>query len=161
MKEIRNISFTVVEMMVTLIISVISLFTILSIFDIGQNSYNKLKNESQMQADAFFAFELMKNSVRRTYGSVTIENWSNPPWKSQVLVIENSAFGLYQSASNQPLEFVYMKDLTKPNERDRLLSNLTSGNLVFTQAGNLVTAQISGKKGKESFSINTSAVKRN
>ncbi|KPK96718.1 MAG: hypothetical protein AMJ95_12665 [Omnitrophica WOR_2 bacterium SM23_72] len=158
MKKKKNRAFTIVEMMVTLIISVISLFAILSIFDIGQNSYNKLKNESQVQADAFFAFELIKNFVRRTYGSITIENWSNPPWKSQVLVIENNAFGLYQSASNHPMRFVYRYP---DGAMDVLLDNLSSGNLVFTQAGNLVNAQFSGKKGKESFYINTSAVKRN
>ena len=162
MKRAGPKGFTIVEMLITLIISVVFLFAILAIFNIGQSSYSKMKNESQVEADAYFAFELMKNSLRRTYGTVAVENWTNPPWIYPVLVVGNSAFGLYQGSSGQPIRFVYLKDKTQTNNQDILLSDLSSDTiLTFTPNGNMITAQLSGKKGKNSFSVSMSAVKRN
>ena len=99
--------------------------------------------------------------MRKTNDSVTIEDWSNPPWKSQLLVVGNSAFGLFQPDGNPAIDFVYLRDKNDPNNRDVILYKANPMNLTFSQNGKLVVVQIQGEKDNKSFNLATSVERRN
>jgi len=157
----QNHAFTLAELMISLIVSITIFFIIMTIFGIGKSSYEKINQESQLYNDILYGFELMKNSVRKASTSVTIENWANPPWKSQILVVDNRAFGLYQANSNAVQDFVYLADKSNINNRKVILSNANPINWIFTANGSLITIQTNGKKNKESFDLTTAVCKRN
>jgi len=164
--------FTLTEFLVAVIIGAIILLSVTTLSGISQNSYEHIRQESGTYGEILSGLELMKNEVRKTNGGVAIENWDST-WKSQVLVVGSSAFGVHQSNSTAPKSFVYLKDKTNPTAQDVIFS-LTSANMTnealslnFSQTSTLVTARVQGRKyipGKEQcepFDLQTSVSQRN
>lgn len=152
-------AFTLVEMMVSLIIGVVLTFVILTLGHLNQNSYEGIRKESMVYDDIFCGFELIKNSLRKAQDPVTIANWTNPPWKSQVLVVGDTAFGLYQS--NSTVDFVYLKNKNNTTQRDVILAGASPINLTFSQNATLFTTRIQGKKYSKPFNLTDSVSRRN
>ena len=150
--KLKHQAFTLVELIVGLLIGSIFFLTVGLISGIGQSSFENLKKESQTYSDMFNGFELMRNSVHKA-SSVTIDNSKNPPW----LVVDNSAFAIFKPDN----KFVYLKDKSNTSAQDVILDQASSLNWTLVTNGALIGVQIQGKKGKESFDLSTSMLRRN
>jgi prepilin-type N-terminal cleavage/methylation domain-containing protein len=161
----RNVKgFTLVEMIAGLTIGAILILMIGGISSICQSSFENLRKESGVYGDVFYGFNLIKFSVRKAQGAINISNEMDPNWKSQVLTVDNSAFGLYQPPGTKT-EFVYLKNKSDTSNRDIFMEvdsnkNETIG-FIPTQNGKIVTVRVYGQKDKESFDLSTSVMRRN
>lgn len=155
---------TLTELIIGLAIGVILILMIGGISSICQSSFENLRKESGVYNDVFYGLNLIKFSVRKAQGTINVGNEMDPNWKSQVLTMGNSAFGLYKPPGTKT-EFVYLKNKSDTTKRDILMEVDSNKNetIVFTpsQNGKIVTVRVYGRKDKESFDLSTSVMRRN
>ena len=156
----KNRAFTLTELIVGVVIGSIFMLAVGTISGIGQSSFENIKRESQVYGDMFNGLELMKNTIHKA-SSVSVNNWSNPPWIRPVLVADNSAFGLYKPADSPTVDLVYLKDKNNTSARDIILYKANSLDWTFSENGKLITVEIQGQKDTEDFDLSTSILKRN
>jgi prepilin-type N-terminal cleavage/methylation domain-containing protein len=152
--------FSLIELVTGLAIGAILLLMIAAISNIGNNSYQALRKEAAVYDDIFFGFNLIKQCVRKASAISIEKNWPDPPWKSEILIVDNSAFGLYQEGENQRIDFVYLKDRTEPTDRDIILTGAQTPTLDFSQDGRLITVNLKGEKDRVRFDLSTAVMRR-
>ena len=160
----NNRGFTIVELLVSMIVSGILILTIVYISSISRNSYQKVLDEAAVFDDITYGFKLMQNRVHQTSG-VTIES-ATGSWASQKLVVENgdvdNVFGLYDSGNT--IDFVYLDNKDYESQREVLFSipipSTETPNLTFSQNGKALTAHFTGTKNKIKFDLTTTIQRR-
>jgi prepilin-type N-terminal cleavage/methylation domain-containing protein len=166
----KSKGLTLAELIIALVISAVILLTIGVISQVGPGSYHKLESESGLYSDIIYGFDLMKNKARAAR-AVTIEA-PRRNWRSDKLILtdvtgNSSAFGLYQPARSQNIDFVYLRDSTDETNRDVIFSNPDPiGNpvtLILTPdaAGEYIDVRLSGTITNESFNLTSGIYMRN
>lgn len=151
--------FTSIELIIGLAVGAILILMIGAISSIGKVSFDKAMKESSVYNDVFSGLNLIKFLGREAH-ILNIAGAYDSDWKSQILEVDNKAFGLYQPAGKK-IDFVYLKDKSVHSQQDVLLDDADSLTLTLTQAGKIVTVRAQGQKNKESFDLSTSVMRRN
>lgn len=151
--------FTSVELIVGLIVGAILVLMIGAISSIGNASFDKAVNESSFYNDAFSGINRIMFLGRKAY-EINISNTPDSNWKSQILELDNRAFGLYQP-DGAKIDFVFLNDKADLSQRDILVDDADSLTLNLVQSGRMVTVTLQGQKGKESINLSTSVMMRN
>jgi len=171
--------FSLVEMQIAMVISVIVILAIGFIASISNNTYNKVRQEAELYNDISHTIKMIQNRVHAAQSASVITTVSNP-WGSPRLIIDNSAFGIYiLSSQERALVFLPDKDdasgcpnhdgttcevlistsnvlnnlLTDPIERDVLT-------LTITSSTNYYTLVITGRKDKIPFNFQVEVLRR-
>lgn len=161
----KNKAFTLTELVIGLMIGVFILLAVGAISQVGPESYEKLRGESQVYNDIMYGFDLIKSKVHSAK-VVGLENWHRAEWPEDMLVLDDSAFGIYVPKKSTERQFVYLKDKDNINteeDQDKILIGADINTLAFTldQTQRNITVRITGNKGKVGFDLTTAASKRN
>lgn len=147
-----------------LIICAIIILIIGAISSIGINSFENLREKATVYSDVlYYGFDLIKNSVRKAH-AIDINYLPSPSdgqWVSQAIIADARAFALFKQNTSPAIDFVYLKDKTKPDERDVIFYQADNMSLTPAINGKLLTINIQGVKNDESFDLTTSVMKRN
>jgi prepilin-type N-terminal cleavage/methylation domain-containing protein len=159
----RKKGITLVELLVALTISSVLILMVGFLSQIAVSSHVQLKNEGDVYSDLFYGLSRLSFLARQA-SALGEDTWPYPPWVSKMLIVDNSAFGLYQPAG-QKIDFVFVPDKNNRAVRDPLLTQADEMSFTVAQNGKSVVINILGKKqtqeGKqESFSISNFVVTR-
>jgi len=133
-------------MLLVMIIMAIMVIAVAKISDAAFSSHKKLRGESLVFHDLFWALDFMKHKVMNA-DTVTIDaSWTGAQWKSSALVTDASAFVLYQPAGSTGVNFVFVPDITDKSNVETIFSAGESMSFTPTQSSKLVTLIIVGKK---------------
>ncbi|MBF0521450.1 MAG: prepilin-type N-terminal cleavage/methylation domain-containing protein [Candidatus Omnitrophica bacterium] len=155
--------FTLTELIVALIVSIVLMMTVGAIASIGNDSYSNLMKEANIYNDVYFGLDLIQSlSHKATTISVDTVN--------KTLTIDKLVFSVSKKKITDTVsDFIYTNTLT--NAQTILFSGV--GNLSFVPSlsadGKIVTASLSGTKSfggintskAVTFNVSTSAMRRN
>ncbi|MBN2119963.1 MAG: prepilin-type N-terminal cleavage/methylation domain-containing protein [Candidatus Omnitrophica bacterium] len=156
----RKRGFTIIELLISLIIGGILILMIGAISLASHKSHMTIHNQAQVHNDVFYGFELAANRLRAANSAWVENTWPNPPWTSDILIIDNSAFAVYNSTQDQMASFVYLPDRSDTSIRKTIFQ---SGLVNFYPAknGNLFSIRLVGKQNLNPFDFSTKVLKRN
>lgn len=170
------LGFSLVELLITMIISTIVLLSIGMISTISNSSYNKVRHEADIYNDISHGLKFIQNKVHSAQSVSRKDPTGN--WKSEYLLIDNTtAVGVYPCQSNcetaSELHLAYFPDTTNTNVREILLkiTNVLTNDiddpverdvilLDITSSSGFFTLTLSGRKSKVPFNIQTKILKR-
>lgn len=152
-------ALTMVELLVALVISCVLLLLVGALSNIAFSSHKQLKEVGDVYSDLFYGLSRMSFLARKS-SALTSDTWPNPPWVSDMLIADNSAFGLYQQPAGSKIDFVFVPDKSDPAVREPLLTQAEPMSFTVTQSGKSVTVDIQGTKQNESFTISNFVVMR-
>jgi len=160
MKKESVKALTMVELLVALVISSILILMVGVLSNIALSSHKQLREAGDVYSDIFYGLSRMTFLARKA-SVLTLDNtWPNPPWVSNVLIVDNSGFGLYQPAG-QKVDFVFVPDKNDKTVTEPLLTQAdTMTFTVSTPVGKSVAVGIRGTKQNESFAVNNFVVMR-
>ena len=161
--------FSLVEMLVSLIMAAILILTVGVISTIANSSFSRLNKEQQIYNDISYGFKLLQYKVRAS-SSIAAGNRSAPWVSGQHFLVDNGAFGLYQTSA-ATTDFVYDNGV----QRETIFSVPQPGTVTLScpvpVASQSVTVHLVGKKlvtvgsfgemNYISFDMQTTALRRN
>lgn len=153
------------ELQVALVISVILILAVAGISQISGESYKKLQRESAVYGDLSYAMKMVRNRVRESSLVSVDENPTDPGWVgSEVLIVDDSAFGLYRAADQTDAQFVYIPNRADPSQRETLINfgSQFDTNLFDFKAENGVVSieEVTGHRDGIPFSLPEVTIKR-
>lgn len=160
----KDNAFTLVEMMITLVITTFLILAIVTSVNIGNRYYGKLCQETGIYNDIAYGLKLIANRVHTA--QVFSISTGTSPWSGQCLVVGNEKFGVYNSGAS--IDFVYLPNKNDESKREVILSVALneSLNLNFTDAdyptlkGSAVKIKVSGTKYNIPFNFSETATRR-
>jgi prepilin-type N-terminal cleavage/methylation domain-containing protein len=159
MKILSPKALTMVELLVALVISSVLILMVGAISNIAFSSHTQLKNENDVYSDLFYGLSRLTFLAHKA-SALTLDNtWPTPPWGPNMLIVDNSAFGLYQPVGEK-IYFVFVPDKTNQTVREPLLTQADTMSFTITPNGKSVTLQIQGTKNNESFTVSNFVVTR-
>jgi len=145
--------FTLVEMLVALLISSILILMVGVLSQVAFSSHDRIRTKADVYDDVFYGLSRLSFQARKA-STITLKTWANPPWLPNMLVIDNSAFGLYRPAGSLTTDFVFVPDINNTANREPILTGANPLTFTFSVSGKLVTVQeLSGTKNSEGFSV--------
>jgi len=148
-----------VELLVALVISSVLILMVGSLSNIALSSHVQLKKEGDVYSDLFYGLSRLAFLARKA-SILTVDNtWPNPPWVSNMLIVDNSAFGLYKP-SGQKVGFVFVPDKNNKTVTEPLLIQSDTESFTVTPIGKSVSIDIQGTKNKEEFNVSNFVVMR-
>jgi prepilin-type N-terminal cleavage/methylation domain-containing protein len=152
--------FTLAELLVTMVISAVLILMVGAISQIAFSSHDQIKKEGDVYSDLFFGLSQISFSVRKA-SVLSLETWSLP-WVSNMLIVDNSAFGLYRPTGGK-IKFVFVPNKTIPGVRENIIEDLDMMSFTFTLSGTpakSVNLTVGGTKDSEPFNISNFVVTR-
>ena len=158
--------FSLAELLVAMIISVVLALTVGVISTISLKADKKYRDEIQVHTDAAYGFKLIRKYVRES-SDFSIDTSPPGPWVSDRVKLDitgfeetDRAFGLYQNGTN--VDFVFLPDETDETNREIILS-VPTGNIslnVTNPAANSITLDLQVTKDGYTYNISTTAMRR-
>ncbi|HTY44617.1 MAG TPA: type II secretion system protein [Patescibacteria group bacterium] len=140
-------ALTLIELLVALLISSILILMVGTLSQLAIGSHEELKKESDVYSDLFYGLSRLTFMARKA-SQLSRATWPDP-WVTDVLIVDNSAFGLYHYTRGgiSYCDFVFVPDKTDPSVRQPLLAE-ADGTTSFTVTpnGRSVSVQIQGSK---------------
>jgi len=176
----NNKALSIVELLVSLVVASILILMIGILSGVGNTGYVKVINTESIYNDISYAFKLMENRVRSSESMTIQTNPSNPPWKSNRLLVKHEkvaggiatltqgAFGLYQANGSAAKSLLYVPDtaLFDPNDLNTFetilsISSTQILNLTFSDVtANSATVKLDGVKNKIPFAVSNVVLRR-
>jgi prepilin-type N-terminal cleavage/methylation domain-containing protein len=154
--------FTLAELLVTMVISAVLILMVGAISQIAFSSHDQIRKEGDVYSDLFYGLSRMNFSVRKASALSLDNTWPNPPWVSSILIVDNSAFGLYRPAGGK-IKFVFVPNKTNPGVRENIIEDLDTMSFSFTLSGTpnkSANVTVQGAKDNEPFNISNFVVTR-
>jgi len=152
--------FTLAELLVTMVISAVLILMVGAISQIAFSSHDQTRKEGDVYSDLFYGLSRMSFSVRKA-STLSLDNTWPLPWVSNMLIVDNSAFGLYRPVGGK-IKFVFVPDKTNPGVRENIIEDLDTMSFAFILNGKSVNVNVQGTKDNEQFNIsNFVATRRN
>lgn len=157
--------FTLVELQVALVISAIMILAVAAISQISSKAYSKLRLESEVYADLGYAMKMVRNRVRESSLVSVDENPADPVWVgSEVLRVDDGAFGIYRPVDGKAAEFAYVPNIADTSHRETLLQFGEDFNTQLfdfkTENGVVTIFEINGNKDGVPFVLPEVTIKR-
>lgn len=164
-RQRKQNGFSLVELQVALVISAIMIMAVAAIVNISSNAYSKLRRESEVYADLGYAMKMLSNRVRES-SLVSVETGpADPVWVgSEVLRVDNGAFGLYRPVNSDQAEFAYVPNVADTGHRETLMplgTDFDTNLFDFAAQDGVVTIkEINGNKDGVPFALPEVIIKR-
>lgn len=152
---------TMVELLAALVISSVLILMVGYLSQVAFSSHQEIRKEGDLHSDIFYG--LSRISFLAHKAAVLAKDtttWPNPPWVSNMLIVDNSAFGLYQPAGALKKDFVFVPDNNNRTVIEPVLTQADTASFTFNIDVKAADINIQGSKGKEDFSISNFIITR-
>ena len=157
----KNSGTSLVELLVSLIVTSILILTIGVLSTISNTSYKKALTAADLYSEIAFGLKMIQNRIHKATTPITQPLAQASPWVSNRLIVDNEAFGLYDNSSSW--DFVHLPNKTNATTREVMFSVPKSNptpSLSFTVTGNSIVVSLSGKKNNVPFSFASKIIRR-
>jgi hypothetical protein len=160
MKKQSVKALTMVELLATLVISSVLILMVGYLSQVAFSSHQEIRKEGDLHSDIFYGLSRISFLARKAAVLTKDTAWPNPPWVSNMLIVDNSAFGLYQPADALKKDFVFVPDNNNRALMEPVLTQADTASFTFNIDAKAADINIYGSKDKEDFSISNFIITR-